>query len=148
MDEKFAITFGMGDITSLRHLRPPVSTFHFSSLVGDHFTNFGYHTVAKSSTPFSEAWHSGPRTPILMTPGDSTFHSSPTPWHFYCHLFVYGVCKATLSAFPFSFIGERSLKSRRFLFSRIANFSPRPRNLRNFTHLDVASSQSRQLEIV
>src|SRR5271156_4979521 len=68
MDEKFAITFGMGDVTSLRHLRPPVSTFHFSSLVGDHFTNFGYHTVAKSSTPFSEAWHSRPRTPILMTP--------------------------------------------------------------------------------
>ena len=45
------------DVKTLRHLRPPVSTFHFSSLLGDHFTNFGYHTVAKSSTPFSEVWH-------------------------------------------------------------------------------------------
>jgi hypothetical protein len=72
---------------------------------------------------------------FVWLPADSTFHPLPTPWHFYCHFFVYGVCKATLPAFPFSFTGELSLKSRRFLFPRIANFSPTLRNLRNLPSL-------------
>src|SRR5271154_419899 len=90
MDEKFAIKCGM-HITTLRHLRPPVSTFHFSFLVGNHFTNFGFHTVAKSSTPFSEVWHSGPRTPIRMTPSRldiPPFIDALGPWRSSCHLFV------------------------------------------------------------
>src|SRR5271154_2814222 len=35
------------DVKTLRHLRSPVSTFHFSFLAGDHFTSLGYHMVAK-----------------------------------------------------------------------------------------------------
>jgi hypothetical protein len=102
-------------VTSLRHLRPPVSTFHFSSLVGDHFTNFGYHTVAKSSTPFSKVWHSGRRTPIRMTPADSTFHLYRRLGTSIANISsLRSVHKAIYSAF--SFIGEQSFKSRRFLF--------------------------------
>jgi hypothetical protein len=96
------------DVKTLRQLRPPVSTFHFSFLVGDHFTNFGYHTVAKSSTPFSEVWHSGPRTLIRMTPSrlDNPLFTDALA------LFLPPLrlqrCKATLSAFPF-FIYRRTV---------------------------------------
>src|SRR5271155_471426 len=73
------------DVKTLRHLRPPVSTFHFSLLqVGDHFTNFGYHTVAKSPTPSSEVWHNSRRSYDSLP----TRHFLPlsTLWHFTCQL--------------------------------------------------------------
>ena len=117
------------DVKTSRHLRPPVSTFHFSFLVGDHLTDFRYPTVAKrSSTPFSEVWHSGPRTPIRMTPSRLDIPLFTDASALLLPPLRLRRLQSHLTRFSFSFIDERSLKSRRFLFL-VSQNSPQDREI-------------------